>query len=133
MNDALAPTKDAGKLSARAAALVGRDTLLVVGGQQREARSMRDLGDDWYGYGRGIALEVGNGEIACRLDYVSQPGTCLPTDPILFKSATVRGDRLYACTQTEVIVYSLPDYTQLHHISQPWFNDVHHVTPTPSG
>lgn len=91
---------------------------------------MRELDQRWYGYGQGVMIEVGHERSTeAILEYTSAPGTCGPTDPVLFKSATVEGDRLYACTQTEVLVYSWPDLRQLTHISHPVFNDVHHVIP----
>jgi hypothetical protein len=104
-----------------------------VGGQQRSGRSLRDLDDHWYGYGRGLALEVGAEHVRTALSYISPPHACLPQDPILFKQATQVGDRLYLCTQTEVLVVSLPGYEIQHHISLPCFNDVHHVVPTSTG
>lgn len=107
--------------------------LLVVGGQQRKPRGMGELGDAWYGYGRGIVLSVDDDGVDTCLSYVSPPDACLPDDPILFKSASYRNGRLYACTQTEVLVYAVPSFELLHYISLPFFNDVHHVTPTPSG
>jgi hypothetical protein len=52
---------------------------------------------------------------------------------ILFKSATLRDNNLYACTSTEVMVYELPSFRLATYISLPFFNDVHHVYPTPQG
>lgn len=95
---------------------------------------MRELDQRWYGYGRGVVIELGNeGATEAILEYTSAPGTCGPTDPVLFKSATVEGDRLYACTQTEVLVYTWPALQPVAHISHPFFNDVHHVIPGEDG
>jgi hypothetical protein len=47
----------------------------------------------------------------------------------LFKAGTLHGDRLFLCTQTEVLVYSYPDMTQVRYLSLPCFNDLHHVRP----
>jgi hypothetical protein len=52
---------------------------------------------------------------------------------ILFKSATLSGDKLYVCTSTEVLVYKLPRFEVLHYISLPCFNDLHHVRPSVDG
>jgi hypothetical protein len=49
---------------------------------------------------------------------------------ILFKSTTVRDNKLYACTSTEVMIYDLPSFRLTTYISLPFFNDVHHVYPT---
>jgi hypothetical protein len=52
---------------------------------------------------------------------------------ILFKSATLRDDKLYICTSTEVMIYELPSFRLATYISLPCFNDLHHVYPTPQG
>ena len=50
---------------------------------------------------------------------------CADEDPaILFKCGTLDGDRLYVSTQTEVLVYSVPDFTLDAYVSLPCFNDV---------
>jgi len=106
-----------------------------VGGQQRLRRSILDQNQQWYDYQKGIVLRVDTEtyQIDTCLDYVSPPETCAPDDPILFKSATISNNKLYACTQTEVMVYELPAFKQIVHLSLPIFNDVHHVLPTPEG
>jgi hypothetical protein len=113
--------------------LLGGRGLLVVGGQQRGDRSVRDLDDHWYGYGRALALEIGAGEVRTAISYISPPSTCLAADPVLFKQATCVGNRLYLCTPSELLVVALPGYEVEHHISLRCFNDVHHVMPTPAG
>lgn len=120
---------ETGYLPLATAAEVTALGLHVVGGRQRSPAGMRELDDRWYGYGRGVIVEVGDGRAETVLEYVSAEGTCGPEDPILFKSATVEGDRLYACTQTELVVYDYPDLTLRHHVSHPLLNDVHHVIP----
>jgi hypothetical protein len=101
----------------------------VIGGRQRRPRGLAENGDTWYGYGSGIILRVDPEGAEVILEYVSPPGACLPDDPILFKSATRRGDTLYCTTQTEIVVYELPSFTQIGYVSLPLFNDVHHVIP----
>jgi hypothetical protein len=113
-------------------ALDGRE-LLVIGGQQRGDRTIWELDDRWYGYGCGLIVELSGATATRRMEYRSAPDTCLPSDPMLFKSATVRGDAIYACTQTEVMVVDRESFEIRRHTSLPWFNDVHHVVPTPTG
>jgi hypothetical protein len=68
------------------------------------------------------------------VEYDSPADVCPADSPsILFKSATVAGDKLYVCTPTEVLVYQLPAFSLLHYVSLPCFNDLHHVRPTPEG
>lgn len=106
--------------------------LYVVGGRQRGDRTLLDAGA-WYGYGLGVILKVDGSGVTTAFEYMSRPGTCGDQDAVLFKSASRVGDRLYCCTQTEVLVLALPDFTEIAYISLPIFNDVHHVVPTQSG
>ena len=110
-------------------------SLYVVGGEQRSPRSILDQGQSWYDYQKGIVLHIDlpTGQITTCFDYVSPPDACASGDAILFKSGTLEGDKLYLCTQTEVMVYQLPEFTQLTYLSLPRFNDVHHVRPTATG
>lgn len=111
--------------------------LRVIGGRQRAPQGLRELDDSWYGYGTGVIIDVNKGigknleldPVRLAFEYTSPAGTCGPDDPVLFKSATVAGDRLYATTQTEVVVLSWPALDPVAHISHPIFNDVHHVIP----
>jgi hypothetical protein len=111
--------------------------LYVIGGQQRGLRSMSDaLAEHWYEYEKALAIELDTSARTARtmVEYVSPPEACPPENPaILFKSGTLVGDRLYACTQTEVLVYRVPGFELETYVSLPMFNDVHHVRPTPSG
>jgi hypothetical protein len=110
--------------------------LYVVGGRQREARKMFADERTWYEYECGVLLRVDavTGQARTELEYVSPPGTAVDVNPqVLFKSATLADGRLYACTQTEVMVYRVPEMEQEVHISLPCFNDVHHVRPMRNG
>jgi len=107
----------------------------IVGGQQRSPRPLLENDQDWYEYKKGVILHVSveNQTVETCIEYVSPPTACAPGDPILFKSGTIQGDTLYACTQTEILIYSIPGFQQLSYISLPCFNDIHHVRPTPEG
>jgi len=110
-------------------------SLYVVGGQQRQARKLL-APPSWYDYGQGLVmrvdLEAGNTE-AC-LEYVSPPEVRASGEPpILFKCATLEGDRLYLCTHSEVLVYAVPSFERVGYVTLPRFNDIHHVRPTPDG
>ena len=107
--------------------------LYVVGGRQRSERSLLERSGAWYGYGLGVILRLDGSGVSTVLEYHSRPGTYGPEDAVLFKSASRVGDRLYCCTQTEVLVYALPDMREVAYISLPIFNDVHHVMPTDRG
>jgi hypothetical protein len=111
-------------------------TLYVVGGEQRAPRGLSEGTGDWYRFKRAIILAVDTESHVVRLavEYVSPPEACAPDDPaILFKSSSIRDGRLYACTQTEVLVYQLPEFSVVTYISLPIFNDLHHVLPTDEG
>ncbi|MEP7377973.1 MAG: hypothetical protein ABI725_00265 [Chloroflexota bacterium] len=94
------------------------------------------MGGGWYEYQKAIILELDTttGQARTAVEYVSPPEATAEEQPaILFKSGTLDGDRLYICTQTEVMVYRLPSFERLAYVSLPMFNDVHHVRPTPEG
>ena len=81
-----------------------------------------------------LKLDATSGAVQTCVDYKSssdarphQHSACL------FKSGTLVGDRLYACTNTEILVFRVPAFEQLNYISLPCFNDVHHVTPCRDG
>lgn len=106
----------------------------AVGGQQRQLRSLLTGAQDWYEYQKGLILRVDleTGAVERRVEYVSPPEACAELDPvILFKSGTVQDGKLYVCTQTEALIYALPDFERVGYISLPCFNDLHHVRPTP--
>lgn len=111
-------------------------SLYVVGGKQRELRPLISDPKSWYEYESGLILQIdlGSGTVTTPLTYVSPPEACVAEEPeVLFKSGTLVGDRLYACTQTEVMVFALPSFEQVGYVSLACFNDVHHVRPTPDG
>ncbi|MEM7273614.1 MAG: hypothetical protein AAF547_11075 [Actinomycetota bacterium] len=115
--------------SASSAAGGAFGTLHVLGGRQRNPAGLRELDTQWYGYGMGVVVRVGDGAPETVETWSSRPGTFGPDDPILFKSAYRRGDLLYACSQTEAMVFDYPSFQLRHHVSLPVFNDVHHVIP----
>ena len=110
-------------------------SLLVTGGQQKAIRSQFGT-KDWSEYHKGMILgiETKTGERCTSVEYFSPPEATPDDRPeVIFKTGTVQGDRLYLCTQTEVMIYGLPHFELLNYISLPCFNDVHHVRPTSDG
>lgn len=107
----------------------------IVGGQQRSPRPLFENDQNWYEYQKGIILHAAADQslVETCIEYESPADAYAPGDPILFKCASLQGDKLFACTQTEIIIYSIPDFQQIGYISLPCFNDVHHVRPTPEG
>jgi hypothetical protein len=106
----------------------------VAGGRLRST-VFRKL-EEWQSCEQAILIELDpskNQSRAC-VEYVSPPEVCPAVLPaILFKSATLEGNKLYTCTSTEVLVYELPSFRLQHYISLPCFNDLHHVCPTERG
>ena len=92
--------------------------------------------EEFQGYERGLLLsyDTATGTVERLLDYESPPEVLPEPDPgTLFKAATLDSGRLYICTPTEVIVYTLPSLERECYISLPSFHDVHHVRPTADG
>ena len=111
------------------------ENIYVVGGQQRELRPLT-ANEDWYEYQKAIILDIDlRGDSATTaVEYVSPPQvTPAQNATILFKSGTLSGDRLFVCTQTEILSYCVPGFQRVGYISLPEFNDVHHVLPTERG
>lgn len=109
--------------------------LFVTGGQQKSVRSQLSGGQDWGDYHKGVilGLDPSTGECHKAVEYISPPQAAAHESQSLFKTGAIEGDRLYVCTQTEVMVYLLPHFELLHYISLPCFNDLHHVRPLPDG
>ena len=107
--------------------------LLISGGRSRNNSQQME---EWHRSEAAIVTlidtDTGTGEVV--IEYQSPPDVCPNETPsVLFKSGALHEDRLYACTQTEVIVYQLPNFEIVNYISLPFFNDLHHVTPDGQG
>lgn len=100
------------------------------------ARQRPRMRDEWNSYDRALMLrmdEAGAG-VRTAVEYVSPPDVCAAKDPAInFKSASIRGNLLYVSTNTEVLIYEVPDFRLAGYLSLPWFNDVHHVCPSRDG
>lgn len=110
--------------------------LYVIGGRQRMLRPLRAGNRDWNGYQEGVIVRINPaaGEWEQCVSYVSPPEVCPAEDAaITFQASTICGHYLYVCTQTEVLIYRLPEFEQIGYLSLPFFNDLHHVRPTPGG
>ena len=113
---------------------VGSEPIYVVGGKLRN-RILRNL-EEWQSCEKALIVELDPERQKSRavVEYVSPPAARPDGDAaILFKSASLEGNRFYACTSTEVMVYELPGFQLLHYVSLPCFNDLHHVTPSTRG
>jgi hypothetical protein len=110
-------------------------TAYVVGGQQREGRPLL-ASPNWYEYQRGLVLRVDldSGHVERCLDYVS-PAEVRPdgNSPVLFKCGSLVDNKLYVCTHSEILIYTVPSMEQVGYLTLPCFNDLHHVLPTKAG
>jgi hypothetical protein len=52
---------------------------------------------------------------------------------VLFTAATFTRDTAFLATSTEILICDLPAFTIRRIISQPYFNDLHHVALSPEG
>jgi hypothetical protein len=107
-------------------------TMYLVGGKSKKNTARLPA---YEGYEKGVILALSeNGEyLDTVVEYESPPEVCPETPSVLFKAASLVDGRLYACTETEILVYRVPEFTVENYISLPIFNDLHHVTPSPSG
>ncbi len=107
--------------------------LYIVGGRQR--RTFRQF-REWQSYDRARILRLDRRTMAISecVSYVSPAEVCHEQTPaVVFKAASLVEDRLYACTETEVLIYRLPGFDRIGYLSHRNFNDVHHVVPTREG
>ncbi|MGA7220414.1 MAG: hypothetical protein WBX38_19015 [Candidatus Sulfotelmatobacter sp.] len=109
-------------------------SLFVLGGRQRKRILKKE--EEWALYEKAVILEVNPETSDARVcvEYET-PGDARPDDgfSVLFKAGSAEGNKLYACTSTEVMIYDLPHFKRSAYISLPCFNDLHHVRPTPEG
>jgi hypothetical protein len=107
--------------------------LYVVGGEERQMNFL-DRKTEWPPYHKAIIVEVDlNAKRARRVvEYMSPPEVCASNEipDVLFKSGTLKGNRFYVCTKTEVLIYNFPEFEKVGYITLPCFNDLHHVCPT---
>lgn len=110
--------------------------LYVTGGRQRK-RMFNRIVEEWNLYEAALILriDVERDTSEVCVEYTSPPEVCANSEApsFLFKSGTLSGDKLYVCTSTEVLVYSVPDFVRVGYISMPCFNDLHHVSLTSTG
>lgn len=106
-------------------------SLYLTGGRQK-----RRLMDEWHAYEAGIILRMDaeSGAVSNAAEYIS-PLEARPDDDasITFKAASIRGNKLYVVTNTEVVIYDVPDFRQTQYVSLPVFNDVHYACPNRAG
>jgi hypothetical protein len=109
-------------------------SLYLLGGRQKNLRLKKE--EEWNLYEAALIVELNpeSGDSQQRVEYHSPiEARASENASHLFKAGTVVGNTLYSCTSTEVIVFRLPDFSQIGYISLPCFNDLHHVAPTHDG
>ena len=108
-------------------------SLYLLGGRQRsDAALLRE----WHAFEAAVIAQVDleARRVVRTLEYRSPSAVCPADRPsFVFKAGSRLGDRLYTCTQTEVLTYRLPELELLSRVSLPCFNDLHHVRPTAQG
>jgi hypothetical protein len=103
----------------------------VVGGEQR---GVPHFAREWKLYRKALVLKAEAGSVERVFEYESPPEYCPDDSPsIVFKAATIKGNRVYLCTQTEILICEFPSFVVQKIISLPCFNDVHHVAVASDG
>jgi hypothetical protein len=108
--------------------------LYVLGGKQR--KRLLKAEEEWNLFESALILKLDTSSGAvqtCREYKTRREARAHEHSSSEFKSGTLVGDLLYACTNTEILVLKLPGFDQINYISLPCFNDVHHVTPARDG
>jgi len=105
--------------------------LYVLGARQRRLLLKKE--EEWNLYEAALILELDTESRAVRtcVEYTSPLETrAHEHSSCVFKSGTLVGNLLYACTSTEVMIFQVPSFERINYISLPCFNDLHHVAPT---
>jgi hypothetical protein len=108
--------------------------LYVLGGRQRNLLVREQ--QEWTLYESALILELdtASGEVRTCVEHKSASDARREDySAYLFKSGALVGDRLYACTNTEILVFRVPSFEKLNYVSLPCFNDLHHVMPCRDG
>jgi hypothetical protein len=108
--------------------------LYVTGGRQK--KRILKTEEEWNLYERALIFCLNPAAQTCEtcIDYVTPPEVRPGEETsILFKGGTLKDSRLYICTSTEALVYTVPGFDGVGYVSLPCFNDLHHVSPTSDG
>jgi hypothetical protein len=108
--------------------------LYLLGGRQRKLLLTSEQEWNLYESALILHLDTETGKVRTCVEYKS-PASARANEnsSVVFKSGTLIGDTLYACTSTEVLIFKLPQFERIGYVSLPCFNDVHHVTPSVDG
>jgi len=107
------------------------NAIWVIGGEQR---GVPHFAREWKLYQKALVLKVETGRVERVLEYESPPEHCPDDSPsFVFKAASVKENRAYLCTQTEILICDFPSFAVRKIISLPCFNDVHHVAVASDG
>jgi hypothetical protein len=108
--------------------------LYVLGARQRNLFLKHE--EEWNLYEAALILELDteSGRVRTCVEYRTPlEARASENSSVVFKSGALDGDILYTCTSTEVLIFKVPEFRRIHYISHPFFNDLHHVTPTSRG
>lgn len=112
------------------------EKMYIAGGRQRAPRPLTAGNHDWNGFDLGLIVEFDppTGTWRHALEYVSPAEVVADEDPaILFQAGQLQDRELIICTQTEVMIYRLPEFRRVWYLSLPQFNDLHHARFAPNG
>jgi hypothetical protein len=108
--------------------------LYLLGARQRKLLLKKE--EEWNLYESALILhlDTNTGVVRRCIEYKSPLEVRASGDSSsVFKSGTLAGKLLYACTSTEVMIYELPGFRRVGYVSLPCFNDLHHVRPSADG
>ncbi|MGA1985509.1 MAG: hypothetical protein ABSG72_04515 [Candidatus Sulfotelmatobacter sp.] len=109
-------------------------SLYVLGARQKDLLLRHEREWNLYEAALILQLDTETGAVRTCIEYQTPPeARANEKSSNVFKSGTLVGDTLYACTSTEVLIFKLPEFQRIGYVSLPCFNDLHHVTPTSNG
>ena len=106
----------------------------VLGARQRELLFKNEEEQRLYESALIVKLDPDRGSVEVCVEYQSPPeARAHELSSNIFKSGTLLGRTLYACTSTEILIFEVPSFKRISYLSLPCFNDLHHVTPAHDG
>jgi hypothetical protein len=106
----------------------------ATGGRQRSRLLKSD--EEYCAYEKAVICELDpTGTVPFTSVEYDTPPECRPDGDfsVLFKGASINNRELYICTATEVLIFELPEFRIVRHISLPCFNDLHYVCARQNG
>lgn len=105
-----------------------KNCIYLSGGREKITAQFKTEAEQ-YAAGLILELDLDSGAVRQCVEHKTDQTFMALDGSILFKSGTLTEEKLYVCTQTEVLVYNRQTWKLERLLSHRSFNDLHHVLP----